>query len=135
MCIALVKKAGAVIENSVLVNCFENNSDGCGMAWIDTDRTIQVYKTLDYNEFIAEYNKVISTTCNESDMLIHFRIKTHGKVDVANCHPFVINDDAVFIHNGTISGLPTDPDKSDTWMFNETILQHLPVGWETNLLS
>lgn len=133
MCIAIAKKAGSIIKEEYLYNSYLNNEDGCGMAWIDEHGKIQTFKSLTYPEFLAKFKEVEEQYGATSDMLIHFRIKTHGQVDIANCHPFVINDKSAFIHNGTIKEVSVCKDKSDTRMFNEEVLQFLPEGWETNV--
>ena len=56
--------------------------------------------------------------------VLHFRIKTHGDVNVENSHPFNISDNLAFVHNGIITGVvEKDKTKSDTWHFNESILK------------
>ena len=135
MCIAIVKKAGKVLNKEVLKRCFDANPDGAGFAYINTDfvevKRLTVYKTLDFEKFWVKYEKA-QRLFPESNFLIHFRIKTHGVVDVTNCHPFFINEDECFIHNGIITGLPTSKDESDTMMFNKHILQKLDKGWHKN---
>lgn len=64
---------------------------------------------------------------------MHSRIKTHGNVDEANCHPYKILDiddgdpiDMYMMHNGTISAAPEiDKTKSDTWHYIEYVLRPL----------
>ena len=135
MCIAIYTPAGKVLPKNILENCFENNDDGCGFAYINTSltekRQIFVKKTLDFDTFYRQYQR--ATRVNpDSPFLIHFRIKTHGPVSKENCHPFMVRDDLVFIHNGIISGVGHDKEKSDTRLFNERVLKKLPVGWEDN---
>ncbi len=58
--------------------------------------------------------------------VLHFRIRTHGNVNEDNCHPFVIDPNLAFVHNGTISNQTCDiKEMSDTWHFNRDILQPL----------
>jgi hypothetical protein len=58
-------------------------------------------------------------------ILLHFRISTHGGINIENCHPFKVNKSLAFIHNGIID---TDiiKGKSDTNSFNELVLKELP---------
>lgn len=135
MCIAIYTPAGKVLPRTTLETCFENNDDGCGFAYINTSHTevkkIFVKKTLDFEIFYRQYQR--ATRVNpDSPFLIHFRIKTHGTISKENCHPFMVQDDLVFIHNGMISGVGYDKEKSDTRLFNEKILQQLPEGWQFN---
>ena len=99
MCIAIVKPKDKTISKETLQTCFENNPDGAGFAYVK-DKRIIIYKAMDFNKFYEEY----SSHENESNMLIHFRIATHGGVNLDNTHPFKLNDRMVLIHNGVISG-------------------------------
>lgn len=128
MCIAIYKPAGKVIEEDVLKTCATNNKDGCGFAYINTDhlgvKRIKVKKTMDFEIFIRQYKRACKNN-PDSPFLIHFRIATHGEVSKFNCHPFVVDEDVVFVHNGMISDVAKDTRKSDTQMFNEEILKGL----------
>lgn len=138
MCIAIVKKAGAVLTRDTLFNCYTNNRDGCGFAYINTDiygkRKIRIKKSMDFEIFYDKYSRAVEQNPN-STFLIHFRIATHGTVDEYNCHPFQINDKQVFIHNGIIPQMDKDgprDHRSDTRIFKDKILRKLPRGWENN---
>ena len=128
MCIAIYKPAFKVISKEILKECFDSNKDGCGFAYINTDhlgvKRIKVYKSMFFNKFYEKYERAIRLN-PDSPFIIHFRIATHGTVDTFNCHPFWINNNTVFIHNGIISGVSKDDKKSDTQMFNEEFLQHI----------
>ena len=52
-----------------------------------------------FKEFYKEYKPH-----GDKQVLIHFRIKTHGPIDKNNCHPFLVNNSLGFIHNGIITG-------------------------------
>lgn len=135
MCIAIYKPAGVTLSKDLLKNCAEANRDGCGFTYINESytgvRKLFIKKSLDFETFYAQYERATRVN-NDSPFLVHFRIKTHGNTDKANCHPFMIDNDSVFIHNGIISGVGFDADKSDTRLFNEKVLQVLPSGWESN---
>jgi len=128
MCIAIYKPAGKNISEEVLKECFDSNKDGCGFAYINTDifgiKRLKIYKSMKFEPFYHQYRRAVRFN-PESPFIIHFRIATHGTVDKFNCHPFFINRDTVFIHNGIISGVTKDDKKSDTQMFNEEFLQHI----------
>lgn len=121
MCIAIVKPKDKVISKDVLQTCFENNPDGCGFAYVQ-DGTVYIKKFLNnFEEFYTEYSKVE----NLSNMLIHFRIKTHGDISLENCHPFIMNDRMALIHNGIISGYGDKDSKSDTRDFIDKVLSKI----------
>lgn len=138
MCIAIVKKAGAVLTKDTLHNCYLNNKDGCGFAYVNTDvygeKRVRIKKSMDFETFYARYSKAVEQNPN-STFLIHFRIATHGMIDKYNCHPFQINKEQAFIHNGIIPNMPNDgkgDHRSDTRIFKDRILRRLPSGWDTN---
>jgi hypothetical protein len=132
MCIAIFKPFGTEITDEILRRCFNKNSDGCGCAFIKTTRSgkrqISIIKGLDFDTWLPKFREAEESNPS-SNFLIHFRIKTHGKIDLDNCHPFVIDNRHVFIHNGMISGVGTDANKSDTRLFNDKILRTLPKDW------
>lgn len=128
MCIAILNEPNKVIDFLTLQNCWDNNRDGAGMLYIEDDK-LKIFKEMtSFKNFYDTYLKV-----READMskkiVLHFRIATHGQVDRANCHPFLVNKRLGFVHNGIISGLPYSSDYSDTYMFNKHILQKMPNGF------
>lgn len=135
MCIAIYKSSSAQISDDTLYECFKANGDGCGFAYINTDhqgfKKIIIKKDMTFEGFLRKYKRALRNAPT-SPFLIHFRIRTHGVTSIYNCHPFSIDNEHVFIHNGIISGMNLDPRKSDTQMFNEEYLQQLPAGWMQN---
>lgn len=130
MCVAIAKPADKNLSKETLELCFKQNPDGCGYAYVDQSGEIVIFKSMDFDSFYESYAQATGENPT-SPFLVHFRIKTHGTKDIFNCHPFKINDDMVFIHNGIISAVEDCPEKrkSDTQMFNELVLQKLPEGW------
>jgi hypothetical protein len=131
MCIAILNEPNKVIDYITLQNCWDNNRDGAGMLYIENGK-LKVHKEMDsFKNFYDAYLKA-----RENDMtkkiVLHFRISTHGKVNKTNCHPFLVNNDLGFVHNGIISGLPYSADYSDTFMFNKHILKKMPNGFLTH---
>ena len=58
--------------------------------------------------------------------VLHFRIRTHGKTDAANTHPFQVGESLAFVHNGTIGNVSIDDkDFSDTYHFNTKLMKKL----------
>lgn len=101
MCIAIVKPAGTVIDESVLKTCFENNPDGAGFAYRTPDGLVVEKGLFTWEAFIDAYR---ARNVADVDALIHFRITTKGDDSPENTHPFAIQAGAL-IHNGTISHL------------------------------
>ena len=134
MCIAIVKPPHIDLEEKLLKQCSENNPDGCGFAYVNSEGNLQIEKTMEFEEFLRLYISAMEDN-PDSHFLIHFRLATHGKKDVENCHPFWIDENRVMMHNGTIHKCtPSYKDKeetrSDTQIFNDMILKNLPLGWE-----
>ncbi len=131
MCIAIFKPGDKTLSKELLSVCFENNNDGAGFAYINVDsqgiKRIKIKKSMTFDGFWSKYERATRISPN-SPFIIHFRIATHGTVDLFNCHPFKINEDLVFAHNGIISKVKKDAKKSDTQVFNETILKKLGKG-------
>lgn len=134
MCIAILKTVGNPISEEILHNCWVANDDGAGFAYINWEGNIEIYKTLSWEDFINAYNDAFTEFGEVSNFLIHFRITSRGSTDITNCHPFMINDDAAIIHNGTITNIKIDTldTRSDTKIFAEEYLSLLPKDWEDN---
>lgn len=132
MCIAILNTAGT-IKQKTFKHCWDNNPDGGGMAYAK-DGKIKVVKELKcWKELCKQYEQVRSEN-PEANILLHFRIATHGKINETNCHPFLVNKSLGFIHNGMIygKGLEVSKEFSDTYLFNQTILKRLPQNFLKN---
>ena len=120
MCIAILKPRSKKLLKEHLENSWHNNPHGAGFMY-PSDGKIAVVKEL--NDFESFYNKYKYIEDAEVPMVIHFRLATHGKKDLDNCHPFLINDSVGFVHNGIISGVGTSSDKSDTNLFRDKLVK------------
>lgn len=121
MCIAIFKPKKAHITRKQLLNCWTNNPDGMGVMWI-AGNEIQVYKEM--NSFRAFYKTIRSV---DADLVIHFRIATSGQINTKNCHPFKINNQLGFVHNGVITKMNAKEgdDRSDTMLFRDRVLKQI----------
>jgi predicted glutamine amidotransferase len=132
MCIAILNKKEATLKRELLKNCWDNNGDGAGLLYIDNKKQMKTFKELkSFDVFYQEYSRV-KKSYGKRNIVIHFRISTHGKIDETNCHPFLVNDNLGFVHNGMIYDVPTSKDYSDTYMFNEVVLKNFTEGFEYN---
>ncbi len=136
MCvIAVMNKDTGSVSKEKFDNCWKSNKDGFGMMWVD-DGKVNVYKTLNQVEAYSEYEKLLNKSIK--DIVLHFRIGTQGGNNLDNCHPFTINNDLVFCHNGILTQYSNKyyrdayPGKSDTRIFNEKILSNLPSDFLDN---
>lgn len=132
MCIAILNTKQTTLKKQLLRNCWENNGDGAGILYINNDNKLEFFKEMnDFNKFYDKYIDV-RKKYGKRNMVLHFRISTHGKVNTTNCHPFLVNDSLGFVHNGMIYDVPTSTEFSDTYMFNESILKNFTDGFEYN---
>lgn len=127
MCIIAAMPGNVEIDKTTFMTCWDNNDDGFGMMYVDNGKVV-IEKSMIKKMAWRIYNRV-RRSHPESAKVLHFRIGTHGTTDLYNCHPFVIKEgELAFAHNGIISAIADDPAKkcSDTQMFNNLILKHLP---------
>lgn len=127
MCLITVSTA-ARIRKEMLTNggmiesIFHYNSDGLG-AMYRNKRGLRVVKILprdikDCIDFFA------SMPNDDRALAVHWRMKTHGAVNLANCHPYdVVPGRLAMMHNGVLAtGNAADPTRSDTWHFIQDYL-------------
>lgn len=128
MCILIVKKAGASIDDKSLNNGFDNNPDGWGFAYVSQgEGKIVVEKSLtSFKHFLSVFRSAEERN-PDSHFIIHFRIATSGGVKKVNCHPFVLNENIVYAHNGVLSINKKEliKDENDTRAFGRLILEPL----------
>lgn len=131
MCIAIVKPQGTEISDEYLKNCFENNNDGAGIAYAKDGKIYLIKGIFDKKEFIKAVRDAEKVA--EGDMLIHCRIGTSGLKDKRNCHPHIVNDNLVMIHNGILDiDVPAKSKVSDTVIFINKYLKQLDKDFVKN---
>jgi hypothetical protein len=134
MCIIMAHEAGKQIPDEYLDISAINHPHGCGLSYVHEGK-VHVKKEMSPAKFKKVYKRVLHDF-PQSNIIVHYRKMTDGSVNLNNCHPFRIDADHVFAHNGTI--YPCKPhkdaghDKSDTYIFNEEIMKKLPEGWFDN---
>ena len=133
MCIAILNKQGTVLTKSTFMNSWHNNPDGGGLLYALKGR-LHTFKSMKKGIMYKEYER-IRKAHPDIDIILHFRIGTHGANDETNLHPFLVNDKLGFVHNGIISQtaakLGKDDKRSDTNLFNEE-LKRLPDNFVDN---
>ena len=125
MCLAIYKPAKAVIPVHHLENGYESNPMGCGFCWPEGGKVKVVKGLLPFKEFLDLYKKA---EAEETPMLIHFRMATHGGKNEFNCHPFsMVNEKFALIHNGVIpiatSKDASGKEMSDTHTFAALVME------------
>ena len=146
MCIIVGKRKGIELPTKqILENCFDNNSDGSGLAYVKNRKVVIEKGFMTFEAFykrLMELNKQFDL--KNKALLMHFRITTHGGTSKGNCHPFPISNsrkklkatclecgNVAFAHNKTVKICADEKEKdlSDTQIFSRDYLYHI---WKTN---
>lgn len=129
MCIIILNPAKAkAIDKETFLTCWERNPHGGGIAYTTPGGTTTIIKEMERPETLyASYRKARSRY-PKANILLHFRITTHGDTNLTNCHPFRVDEDLVFAHNGIIH-IDCLPGLSDTNTFNEQELKTAKKGF------
>ena len=151
MCIAIYSKRGNELPTKDILNrCYIQNPDGAGFAY-SYNGCVHIHKG--FFNFEKFYDAL--TECDqaynlkEQGVLLHFRIKTHGKLNAGNCHPFPlthkekklkacsVKSEYAIVHNGIISCCAQEAkgsDLSDTALFVKDYLSRIAAfqGWFHN---
>ena len=129
MCVAIYKPENVKLPAlEVLKQCWDANPDGAGFALrTDGEYSIGIHKGyMTWKQFVTAYEKYHLADFT-GDMLLHFRIATHGGISPGLTHPFSLTKDVkllkhtnvktnyALIHNGM---LPIESQEgSDTMEF------------------
>ena len=136
MCLIVVKPKDIDLpKEAYLLHAAKRNSDGQGLAYVKKgEKTVRLKKDFATAEqLIAYMNENIT---KEDDLVIHFRLATHGLKDEGNCHPFPITKNklllrkteleckSIMAHNGVLSqyNREDDTELSDSQRFVLEIL-------------
>lgn len=119
MCLLITAPAnGNFISDEWLQDFYTKNSDGFGIMYAENG-TLHIRKQLGTPEdFISMWRET-----EQYERAIHLRMRTHGDIDLINCHPYEIfgaeSDNPMWLmHNGILStGNAADTTKSDTWHY------------------
>lgn len=131
MCIAIYQSAGCRLPKEQMVQSWKSNPDGGGFAYFNENGDIIIEKDMELDGMMRKYERAIDRYAQTSPFAVHFRIATHGGVNIDNCHPFRVSEDTTLIHNGIIPVMfesKSDP-RSDTRVFVEDYLPRLPANW------
>lgn len=107
------------LKDEVLQTMWDSNSHGAGLMYAKDDKLTVKKGLMTFEEFLAAYKPV-----EQNKLVLHFRIRTHGEKDASMTHPFEVDQNLAFVHNGVISGMGNNT-HSDTWEFNEKIIKTL----------
>ena len=130
MCVAIVCNKGSKLPGyDTLSDCWESNPHGAGFAYRMPNGKVHILKGfMTFKEFYDAWERHLPEM-DDTDVLVHFRIATHGGVYPGMCHPFPVSNkadklkatdlitDQAMVHNGIISIVPRAKDWSDSAEF------------------
>lgn len=134
MCLLVQQTQPTTFSDEFLAGVYASNSDGVGIMWAENGE-LHYKKRLPANakEFIA----FIRDNAEGRACCWHARMKTHGHIDLTNCHPYPVagfdgRDDehpVLLMHNGVLAtGNAKDATKSDTWHYIQDIIRPMLVN-------
>ena len=136
MCIIIVANKNKRIPNEHIELASKLNCDGFGIS-ASVNNELFVYKSISINsdDIIKLYNSIRQVATG--DIVLHFRLATHGDISDKLCHPFHVNKDLVMFHNGVIrdsvSGYSGhNKNESDTKAFVNNVLKNFKKGFQNN---
>lgn len=120
MCILIHHPINTQFAVEQLQDFYNRNSDGFG-AIVKHGDTVEVIKSIGkIDEIIELYNDQVSG----KEAIIHLRMKTHGDINLDNCHPYEVIPGLYMAHNGILgTGNTKDPRMSDTWHYINEFLR------------
>lgn len=136
MCLLIAHPIDTAFDEDDILDFFSKNRDGIGVMWAATDNNVPTLYTRKLlpttGEDAVEFYK---THCKGRECVIHFRMQTHGHIDLENCHPYFITRDThpvALMHNGMLyTGNAADKTKSDTWHYINDFLAPLVTKYPT----
>jgi hypothetical protein len=133
MCLLVTQsKTSPILSDAWLEDFYDFNSDGVGVMFANNgDLVIKKIIPKTAKEFIQFYRSDIQGR----DCAFHLRMRTHGEIDLINCHPYeVLNRaehgiDLWLMHNGILStGNKANEKLSDTWHYINDYLKPMLAG-------
>ena len=122
MCLLIHHTTTTQFDIEHLRDFYSHNSDGFG-AMVKQPDGVKVIKTVGN---LDEIHELYSNEIKGHEAVIHFRMKTHGEIDLFNCHPYQVTENLWVAHNGILStGNAADVAKSDTWHYIQNYLKPL----------
>lgn len=120
MCILIHHPINTQFAVAQLQDFYNRNPDGFG-AIVKHGDTVEVIKSVGKLEEIVD---LYQSQVSGREAVIHFRMKTHGDINIDNCHPYEVMPGLYMAHNGILStGNTKDPKMSDTWHYINDFLR------------
>jgi len=129
MCIIYYIPRGKRVPIETLRASHEANPDGFGFMMV-FDSHITAYKTTDPSEIFENLIKAIAMRWSDG-IVLHFRTASSASIGDRYCHPYYVNDNLAFMHNGNLPEFAGHKEP-DSMIFNQQILKNLPGAWLDN---
>ncbi len=119
MCVILHRLKGSKVSKEHLLKAKDYNPDGYGIMYVENGKVIHKKGFIKDDKLIE-----LVESLGDKEFVLHFRIKTHGKINEKNCHPFHVGKGTFMMHNGQLFIKTPNPDKSDTYHFADYLEKH-----------
>lgn len=131
MCVIVHKSKGIDITEETLRLCWQHNPNGAGFMYWDNGLVIKK----GFMKFKAFYENYLLSKPHDKEIVIHFRLASHGLISPEQTHPFQVQDMGI-VHNGIITiadekEIEVKGGQSDTMLFCK-ILAKLPEHFLDN---
>jgi hypothetical protein len=113
------KPKGIIIPKKFLKNMWTHNPHGLGFVVAHDEQLFMSKGFRNFKDFWRSYRDLQAFPA-----VIHMRWANRGKIHKENDHPFFVDEDLAFAHNGTVS-IDLEEDHSDTKMLCEKVLKPL----------
>lgn len=126
MCLLVSQPADSKFDDNFIKGVYNLNSDGIGVMYAENG-TINILKFVPKTE--KDFVEFFKTNIEGRNCAWHARMRTHGDIDLENCHPYQVlsQEDGYplyLAHNGVLStGNAKDTTKSDTWHYIRDFLR------------
>ena len=116
MCLIINGKMNDILalrKSSDWAKVWRSNSDGAAMLVMGKEP--KLLRTMDPVAWNKRSMDLLSKSDSESEVIVHWRMGTHGETTMHNVHPFRLDKEGelLLFHNGIVCGFGGDRD-SDT---------------------
>lgn len=132
MCIIAIKKKGVKFPKVETIKTMcDNNPDGFALVYHVDGQDVRQIRSLESKDIYKAYRKLLKHSPKHVSFFMHARVKTHGTININNCHGWHSDECSVyFAHNGILSVKNRD-DMTDSETFLRDIFTpcFLIGGW------
>lgn len=133
MCVIVHVPPTVEISKNTLEKCWKANPNGAGLMYATRGALVVRKGMMVFKDF---YDEFLEARKANVDIVAHFRLASCGLIVPQQTHPFFVTEDLAFVHNGhfmkNTQSLPGSVEQSDTSIFCEQVLRHLPDDFLKN---